>query len=254
MPSSAPKRIIACSLGKVNYVDTWALQKRLQSRLIEAKRSSPKEDLPNLLLLVEHDPVYTLGKSGDPANLLVDDNRLTDLGAEFHQIDRGGDITFHGPGQLVGYPILDLDRFFTDIHRYLRSLEEVFIRVCRDWSVEAERSDLGTGVWIPKSETLPLRKICAMGIRISRWVTMHGFAFNANTRLSWFDHMVPCGINDGAVTSLASEIGESIQEVQVVEKTLEHFEAVFEAEMIHREGAAAFEMIEEILAGTPTNA
>lgn len=226
-PDGSPQTVAVCPLGRMDYKPCWDLQTRLQQRLIAAKRTEPPVPLPHLLLLVEHPPVYTLGRNGEEAHLLLSEEHLARKGATFFHIDRGGDITFHGPGQLVGYPILDLDRFFTDIHRYLRELEEVIIRTCADFGLEARRIEGRTGVWIGPDEQGPERKICAMGIRCSRWVTMHGFAFNLNTDLSFFNHIVPCGIRDRGVTSLARELETPVDEQQVTERLLAHVSDCF---------------------------
>lgn len=174
--------------------------------------------MPDLLLFVEHPHVFTLGKSGDASHLLQ-------MEAELVKIDRGGDITYHGPGQVVGYPILDLERRYTDIHRYLRELEEVVIRVCADYGIEAGRAEGMTGVWTPQG------KICAMGIRCSRWVTMHGFALNVNTDLRWFGHIVPCGIPDKPVASLQSILGRPVDLLEVKARIVGHMAAVFKADI-----------------------
>ena len=220
-------------LGQAPYQPVWDLQAAIQQRLIdeklkrrkEQKLYKPGEESNDVLLFVEHPHVYTLGKSGDKAHMLKGMAELADIDAQFIEIDRGGDITYHGPGQVVGYPILDLDRHFTDIHKYLRRLEEVIIRTCADYGIEAGRIEGLTGVWVGE------RKICAMGIRCSRWVTMHGFAFNVNTDLSYFDHIVPCGISDKEVTSLEELRGEKINVETVKEHLLRHFEDIFEVEV-----------------------
>ena len=206
------------------YREAWDLQASFQRKLIEEKlqvRNGAVIDdpSPDLLLFVEHPHVFTLGKSGDAANLL-------EASAEFVKIDRGGDITYHGPGQVVGYPILDLDRHYTDIHRYLRELEEVIIRVCADYGITAGREPKLTGVWVDGA------KICAMGIKCSRWVTMHGFALNVNTDLSYFGHIVPCGITDKPVTSLQALTGTSIPLSEVKERILVHFGEVFNTRIL----------------------
>jgi len=224
-----PRVVAVCDLGQVPYEPTWELQHELQQHLITAKRRTPPVALRHLLLLLEHPPVYTLGRNGDAAHLLLSEERLRARGATFVPIDRGGDITYHGPGQLVGYPLLDLDRFFTDIHRYLRELEEVIIRVCADFGLRAARVEGRTGVWIGPDTNGPERKICAMGIRCSRWVTMHGFALNVNTDLSFFDHIVPCGIRDRGVTSLAAELGAPVDPVRVKARVQHHFATCFDA-------------------------
>ncbi|MGD8427739.1 MAG: lipoyl(octanoyl) transferase LipB [Balneolaceae bacterium] len=217
-------------LGRAPYRPVWDLQTAIQQRLVEEKLQrrkkkglyKPGEASNDVLLFVEHPHVYTLGKSGDKAHLLKGLAELAEIDAEFIEIDRGGDITYHGPGQIVGYPIFDLGRHFTDIHKYLRYLEEVIIRVCRDYNVEAGRIEGLTGVWVGE------QKICAMGIRCSRWVTMHGFAFNINADLSYFNHIVPCGITDKEVTSLEVLLGKKIDEDEVKEHIVSHFEEVFE--------------------------
>ncbi|HEX7072228.1 MAG TPA: lipoyl(octanoyl) transferase LipB [Rhodothermales bacterium] len=218
--------LILAHLGRIPYRPAWDLQKRLQARLIEARRTGEAERLPHLLLFVEHPPVYTLGRNGNAANLLVSKAVLEERGAEFVHIDRGGDITFHGPGQLVGYPIIDLNRVFTDIHRYLRCLEEAVIRTLAEYGVSAGRVEGRTGVWVGPDERGPERKICALGVRCSRWVTMHGFAFNLNTDLSYFDLMIPCGIADRGVTSLARELGHAVDEAPVRERLAAHLSDV----------------------------
>lgn len=205
-----PQNVVICNLGRAEYAPTWKLQTAIQQRLIEAKRRPMPEPLPHVILTVEHPPVFTLGKSGSAKNLLLAEDELAERGATFFRIDRGGDITFHGPGQQVVYPILDLDRFYTDIHRYLRELEEAVIRTAADFGVAAGRIDGRTGVWTGPDARGPERKICAMGIRCSRWVTMHGLAFNVNTDLSFFSMIVPCGISDRGVTSLQQELGREI--------------------------------------------
>jgi lipoyl(octanoyl) transferase len=186
---------------------------------------------PNYLLFVEHPHVYTLGKSGHIENLLISEEKLKAIGAKFYKINRGGDITYHGPGQIVGYPILDLENFFTDIHKYLRLLEEMIILTLAEYGLKAERSKGETGVWLDVGTPFA-RKICALGVRASRWVTMHGFALNVNTNLGYFDNMIPCGIKDKSVTSLNVELGKAeISMEEVKEKLLKHFLFLFEAEL-----------------------
>jgi len=186
----------------------------------------------NHLLFVEHNPVYTLGKSGDISNVLISEKEREQKGIEFFKINRGGDITFHGPGQLVGYPILDLDNFKTDLGWYLRNLEEVIILTMGEYGLKGDRSKGETGVWIDPGIKGSERKICAMGIRCSRWITMHGFAFNVNTDLSYFNHIIPCGIHNKQVTSLAKELGHKIPMVELKEKVKKNFGKVFDAEII----------------------
>ncbi len=211
------------------YREAWALQQRLQDELVAAKRADPPRALPHTVLVVEHPPVYTLGKSGDAANLLASEAELDRLGATFVPVDRGGDITFHGPGQVVVYPILDLDRLYTpegeslhDLHRYLRELEEAVIRTCAEWEVTADRVAGRTGVWVGPDARGDERKVCAMGVRCSRWVTMHGLALNVTTDLGWFDRIVPCGIDDRGVTSLARESDRPATFDAVADRLLAH--------------------------------
>src|SRR5699024_2622536 len=197
--------------------------------------SSEKEETPNYLLFVEHPHVYTLGKSGDLKNLLLSEEQLKAKKATFYKINRGGDITYHGPGQVVGYPILDLDNFFTDIHKYMRCLEEVVIRTLAEYGVKGERSIGETGVWLDVGTPFA-RKICAMGVRASRWVTKHGFALNVNTDLGYFDHIIPCGIRDKSVASLNVELAKDhVDEQEVRQKLRAHFVEVFEAEILENE-------------------
>ncbi len=181
------------------------------------------------LLFCEHPHVYTLGKSGDEANLLVPPQKLHEIEATYYKINRGGDITYHGPGQLVGYPILDLDKFFPDVHKYLRFLEEIFIKVMADYGLQGERAPTETGVWMDVGKPTA-RKILALGVRASRWVTMHGWAFNVNTDLSYFKNIIPCGIEDKDVTSLEKELGYKVPMEEVKEKAKRYFEKIFEVE------------------------
>lgn len=213
-------------LGNSGYQKTWDLQKRIQQCLIVEKLKSRNDNryrrkFSDVLLLVEHPHVFTIGKSGNMSNLLAGNSELEKLGAEFIKNDRGGDITYHGPGQIVAYPILDLDRHFTDIHKYLRFLEEVIIRVCESYGFNAGRIDGLTGVWVDG------KKICAMGIRCSRWVTMHGFALNVNTNLRYFSQIIPCGIRDKSVTSLSELTGKTVDPGEVKRRILNHFADVF---------------------------
>lgn len=205
-------------LGNKDYKQTWDYQETLFKSIVDTKITNRREELKvptnNYFLFVEHPHVYTLGKSGDISNLLLNKNQLTDKGATFYKINRGGDITYHGPGQIVGYPILDLDNFFTDIHKYLRFLEEMIILTLEEYGLKAERSKGETGVWLDVGTPFA-RKICAMGVRASRWVTMHGFALNVNANLGYFDNIIPCGIRGKAVTSLNVELG--VREVSTEE-------------------------------------
>ncbi len=221
-------------LGRKDYKETWDYQEELFKAILDTKIKNRREDAgletQNHLLFVEHDHVYTLGKSGDFENLLANEDLLENIGATFYKINRGGDITYHGPGQITGYPILDLENFFTDIHKYLRFLEEVFIKILADYGLKGQRSDGETGVWLDVGTPFA-RKICAMGVRASRWVTMHGFAFNVNTNLGYFDHIIPCGIEDKAVTSLAAELKREVDLDEVKEKIKMYFSELFEAQL-----------------------
>lgn len=238
---SQTQHIIFCRMGKLDYLPAWELQRSLQRRLIDNKRSEEPENLAHVCLLVEHPPVFTLGRSGNDANLLVSEDELRIQGATFVRSDRGGDITYHGPGQIVGYPILDLDRFYTDIHRYLRDLEEVIIRTCSEFDIPSGRIEGRTGVWVTRADA-DERKICAMGIRCSRWVTMHGFALNVAPDLKHFSMIVPCGIDDRTVTSMESELLETIDRNEVESRISSHFRDVFSAttEILDFDDAQAF--------------
>jgi lipoyl(octanoyl) transferase len=218
-------------LGVKDYQETWVYQEAIFKSIVDLKIRNRREDTrtetPNYFLFVEHPHVYTLGKSGDLANLLLSEKQLKAKGATFYKINRGGDITYHGPGQIVGYPILDLENFFTDIHKYLRFLEEVIILTLREYGIESSRSEGETGVWLDVGTPFA-RKICAMGVRASRWVTMHGLALNVNVDLGYFDHIIPCGIKGKAVTSLNVELGVSaVDEDEVKVKIIKHFKALF---------------------------
>jgi len=228
------KKIKLQDLGKKDYKETWDYQEELFKGIVDIKIQNRKEntfvETPNYFLFVEHPHVYTLGKSGDISNLLLSEKQLQDKGATFYKINRGGDITYHGPGQIVGYPILDLENFFTDIHKYLRFLEEVIILTLAEYNITGTRSEGETGVWLDVGTPFA-RKICAMGVRASRWVTMHGFALNVNANLGYFDNIIPCGIKGKAVTSLQVELGvESVNEEEVKEKIQKHFSKLFESE------------------------
>ncbi|WP_298498218.1 lipoyl(octanoyl) transferase LipB [uncultured Algibacter sp.] len=228
------KTIELQDLGLKDYKQTWDFQEGLFKGIVDTKIKNRREDAgletKNYFLFVEHPHVYTLGKSGDMSNLLVDEAQLKEKKASFYKVNRGGDITYHGPGQIVGYPILDLDNFFTDIHKYLRFLEEIIILTLAEYGLKAERSPGETGVWLDVGTPFA-RKICAMGVRASRWVTMHGFALNVNADLGYFDLMIPCGIRGKAVTSLNVELGKKeINEAEVKEKILKHFAKLFQAE------------------------
>lgn len=232
------KRIQLQDLGSKDYKETWDHQESLFKEIVDTKVKNRREnanlETSNYFLFVEHPHVYTLGKSGDMSNLLINEEQLEAKGACFYKVNRGGDITYHGPGQIVGYPILDLENFFTDIHKYLRLLEEMIILTLAEYGLKAERSKGETGVWLDVGTPFA-RKICAMGVRASRWVTMHGFALNVNANLGYFDHMIPCGIRGKAVTSLHVELGKKeVDEVEVKNKLLKHFTVLFEAEFINK--------------------
>lgn len=226
-----PKEIVkVVDLGLIPYKDAWELQTRLHSELVENKRAGYPVPQVHYLLLCEHPPVYTLGKSGSESNLRIDEKQRQDYQIEYFKINRGGDITFHGPGQLVGYPILDLDLIFTDVHKYVRSLEEIIIRVLHQHGIAGVRSDRYTGVWIDSDHVKDeATKICAIGVHLSRWVTMHGFAFNINTNLSYFDHIIPCGIADPnkSVCSLSSLLGKDVDLQEIKRQVATEFGVVF---------------------------
>jgi lipoyl(octanoyl) transferase len=225
-------------LGLLDYQESWDYQEALFAETVSLKIDNRKNPdsaqklTPNYLLFVEHPHVYTLGKSGKAENLLLDENGLLEHKAQFYRINRGGDITYHGPGQLVGYPILDLENFFTDIHKYLRLLEEAIILTLADYKILAGRIDGLTGVWLDHLEQINPRKICAMGIKSSRWVTMHGFAFNINSDLSYFSHIIPCGIDDKAVTSLQAELKRKVPLDEVKEKVKHHLLNLFGMDLL----------------------
>jgi len=216
-------------LGIIDYQVAWDYQERLFNDLIAEKRSGNLHAM-NHLILCEHPHVYTLGKSGNPSNLLADELALVNLEAEFYRINRGGDITYHGPGQLVVYPIVDLEQFFKDIHKYMRFLENCVIETLSGFDVRGERISGLTGVWVPGN---PAKKIAAFGVKCSRWVTMHGIGFNVNTDLSYFDQIIPCGIDDKQVTSVARELGKEINIQEVKTEFLREFQALFECEIIN---------------------
>ena len=227
------KTINVQDLGHKDYKATWDYQECLFKSVVDTKIKNRREnadlETQNYFLFVEHSHVYTLGKSGDFSNLLLNEEQLSQKGATFYKINRGGDITYHGPGQIVGYPILDLENFFTDIHKYLRLLEEIIILTLNEYGLNAERSPGETGVWLGVGTPFA-RKICAMGVRASRWVTMHGFALNVNADLGYFDNIIPCGIRGKAVTSLHVELGvEKVDESELKTKLLKHFMELFEA-------------------------
>ena len=229
---SKTNNIIVKNLGLVNYADCFEYQKKIQNEIIQIKLSNRnnqiKQNTPNYLLFVEHNHVYTLGNSGDNSNLLFDKKMLDKKGIEFHKTNRGGDITYHGPGQIVCYPILDMENFYTDIHRYLRDLENIIIDTLSFFGIKASVNSEETGVWLDVGN-IDERKICAMGIKVSRWVTMHGLALNVNTDLSYFDGIIPCGINNKGVTSISKELNKKIDIKLVQEVFIKKFSDQFNA-------------------------
>lgn len=235
------KKVIFEDLGLMDYKACWDYQEKLFNKTIEQKifNRNNNSEIPtsNYLLFVEHPHVYTLGKSGNESNLLINEENLLQKDATYYKINRGGDITYHGPGQLVAYPILDLDNFFTDIHKYLRLLEETIILTMAEYGIEAGRSQGETGVWLDAEMPGKARKICAMGVRCSRWVTMHGWGFNVNSNLDYFNNIIPCGIQNKAVTSLNKELGvDSINMDEVKSKLKKHFTSLFECNIIEASG------------------
>lgn len=226
-------------LGRLPYAEAWDMQTRIHQSLVDHKRAlwqgtQPVEAPEHTFMLCEHDPVFTLGKSGSEDNLRLDAEGLQREGFSFFKINRGGDITYHGPGQIVGYPILDLEAFYCDVHRYVRELEEVIIRTLGDYSLASTRLTGYTGVWLEPSEGRPWRKICAIGVHLSRWVSLHGFAFNVNADLSHFQHIVPCGIKDDdkGVTSLARELDRELDIQEVRQAVVRHFSSVFDCRIL----------------------
>jgi len=231
------KKVQVVDLNLVPYQEAWDMQERLMAEISEIKlanRDRTQNEIsitPNYLLFCQHPHVYTLGKSGDASHLLMREEFLHTINATFFKTNRGGDITYHGPGQLVGYPIFDLENFYTDIHLYLRMLEEAIILTCRDFGLIAGRINGLTGVWV-NHESDQARKICAFGVKASRWISMHGFAFNVNSDLSYFSHIVPCGISEKGVTSLSHELGAGVNEIEVKEAVLGHLSNLFGFEII----------------------
>ena len=235
-------KVIFKYLESIPYQKAWDYQQQLLDEAVVIKRhnrhlSAPHPDFlqqKHYLLFCHHPPVYTLGKSGSVEHLLLSEKEMNAKGIEFYKINRGGDITFHGPGQIVGYPIFDLEYFFTDVHKYVRYLEEAVIRTLADYGLEGYREKGFTGVWLPETLALPKRKICAIGVHLSRWITMHGFAFNVNTDLQYFRNIIPCGIQaaDKDVTSLATELGHTIDIQEVMRKLKQHFAELFEFEFV----------------------
>jgi lipoyl(octanoyl) transferase len=233
-------------MGSVPYAEAWKYQEELLSENVKIKSARWKveageedtlvvDDTTHHLLFVEHPPVYTLGKSGKIEHVLISDEERQKKNIEFFKIDRGGDITFHGPGQIVGYPILDLEKFYTDIGRYMRDIEEVMIRTCAGYGIEAGRSPGETGVWVDAGKKGRERKICAIGIRCSRWITMHGFAFNVNTDLNYFNNIIPCGIFNKQVTSLQRELKKEVDITEAKDRVKKNFADVFGAEIVNNE-------------------
>lgn len=228
------------NLGSKEYGETWDYQEFLMKKALDIKSArfkypdsaEAKETISHHLLTVRHPHVYTLGKSGHMENLLVNNHELQELGVQFYKTNRGGDITYHGPGQLVAYPILDLEQFYTDLGKYMRNLEEVIIRTIAEYGIDSGRLEGSTGVWLDADNPQKARKICAMGVKCSRWVTIHGLALNMNTDLSFFGHIVPCGISDKGVTSIAKELGKEVDEAEVERIFLEKFAEVFESEIV----------------------
>ena len=229
-------KVVFQDLGLIDYKEAWDYQEKRFNKILDVKKNNRKENRqdPTLsyLLFCEHPHVYTLGKSGDENNLLVNEDYLKSRGATFYKINRGGDITYHGPGQIVGYPILDLDNFFTDIHKYLRYLEEAVILTLADYGIESTRSDGETGVWLDVGGE-KARKICALGVRSSRWVTMHGFAFNVNCDLSYFGNIIPCGIVDKSVTSMQKELSKEVDMQEVQHKLKGHLKKLFDFQFVN---------------------
>ena len=229
------QEIILEDIGLKTYKDAWETQNKLFQEIIDVKLENREREeqkqTPNYFLFTEHPHVYTLGKSGDVNNLLLNEKQLEDKGITFFKSNRGGDITYHGPGQIVGYPIINLDYFFPDIHIYMRKLEEVIILTLAEYDLKGMRSEGETGVWLDVGTPFA-RKICALGVRTSRWVTMHGFALNVSTNLGYFDHIIPCGIKGKAVTSLEVELDKKIPHQEVKDKILKHFSKIFGAEFV----------------------
>lgn len=229
------QKVLFQDLGNKAYQEAWDYQTELLQENVKIKfdnrKNGTKNPTKSHFLFVEHPHVYTLGKSGDISNLLLNEQQLEEKGITFFKINRGGDITYHGPGQIVGYPILDLENFFTDIHKYLRLLEESIILTIAEYGLTGTRSEGETGVWLDVGTPFA-RKICALGVRASRWITMHGFALNVNTNLGYFDHIIPCGIRGKAVTSMQAELGKEISIIEVKEKIKKHFCVLFDAEFI----------------------
>jgi lipoyl(octanoyl) transferase len=231
----ANRRVQVQHLGLMPYQQAWDYQEQLLRQNLAVKSGKEEGHTAHYLLFTEHPPVYTLGKSGKPAHLLISEERMAADGIEFVHTNRGGDITFHGPGQIVGYPIIDLEQFSTDIGWYLRSLEEVMMLTLKQYGIEAGRSKGETGVWIEPELVGKARKICAMGVRCSRWVTMHGFALNVKTDLSYFNNIIPCGIPDKQVTSIEKETGRAVDMEEVKQRLMQSFSEVFACDLFEGE-------------------
>ena len=233
-----PRQVVLENWGLIDYKQAWDRQEQLFKAKTELKLSNRMNELQvpvqNHFILCEHTHVYTLGKSGKPEHLLLSEARLSEVGATYYAINRGGDITYHGPGQVVGYPIFDLEQFFTDIHRYLRTLEEAIILTLAEYNLKGERYEGYTGVWLDAADDSKARKICAMGVRCSRWVTMHGFAFNVNTDLNYFNHIVPCGIDDKQVTSMQKELGYEVNMAELQQRLLNHLAYQFDVQWVQQ--------------------
>ena len=234
------KNITFEDLGLIEYQEAWDYQTKIFEKTIAVKSVNRKkedqglevETTKNHLIFCEHPHVYTLGKSGKESHLLMNSTQLEENNISYHKINRGGDITYHGPGQIVGYPIFDLDNFFTDIHKYLRFIEEAVILTLEEYGIKSGRIDGLTGVWLDIDDPIKSRKICALGVKCSRWVTMHGFAFNVNTDLSLFKNIVPCGIDDKAVTSMQNELGKEIDITEVKKKLLVNLSNLFNFDVV----------------------
>jgi lipoyl(octanoyl) transferase len=231
-------QVIFQDLGTIDYKEAWDYQEQLFKQVIDRKMTNRKlvdeeEITPeNFLLFCEHPHVYTLGKSGSEENLLLNNEQLEEKEAHFYKINRGGDITYHGPGQIVGYPIFDLDQIFTDIHKYLRYLEEAVILTLNEYGIKGGRIEGLTGVWLDIDDPVKARKICALGVKCSRWVTMHGFAFNVNSDLNYFNNIVPCGIDDKAVTTMEKELGQKLDIEEVKARLKINLANIFDFEYV----------------------
>ncbi len=236
-----PKKVLFEDLGIIDYKKAWDYQEELHKKVVDIKLKnrelSPENQIPtpNYLLYCEHTHVYTLGKSGSEENLLLNKSQLAENNATFYKINRGGDITYHGPGQLVVYPIFDLENFFTDIHKYLRFLEEAVILTLQEYGLKAGRVQGLTGVWIEGDNIINARKICAMGVKCSRWITMHGIGFNINAELDYFKNIIPCGINDKAVTSMEKELGKKVDMAELKQKLLDNLANIFDFDYVSKE-------------------